>query len=170
MTRIAHSIAVHGAVESDELTRQVQAAMADQGRSAEVLRRVAAEVFNQRRLESVDELFAGDYVLHDPVGGDVHGPDGFRAHVRTFHDAFPDLSVEQVDQLVDGDRVTTRFVIRGTHQGQLLGIAPTGRSVQVHGTIVSGLRDGRIVEEWTVVDMHGLFRQLGADSPALSRV
>lgn len=128
-----------------------------------ILERVAQEVFNRRDLGKVDELFADDYVLHDPTAPDeIRGRDGFRAYVRNFHEAFPDLEVEQLDQLVDGDRVATRFVIRGTHEGELFGVAPTGSTVTVDGTIISRIEGDRIVEEWTVVDVLGLLQQLDA--------
>lgn len=128
-----------------------------------LLKRVAEEVFNQRDLDAVDELFADDYVMHDPnAPEEIHGRDGFKAYVRTFHEAFPDLEVEQLDQLVDGDRVATRFLIRGTHEGELFGIAPTGTSVTVDGTIVSRVEGDRIAEEWTVLDVLSLLQQLDA--------
>lgn len=128
-----------------------------------ILKRVAEEVFNQRDVDAVDELFADDYVLHDPNAPDeIRGRDGFKAYVRTFHNAFPDLEVEQLDQLVDGHRVATRFVIRGTHEGELFGIPPTGTEVTVHGTILSRIEGDRIAEEWTVVDVLSLLQQLGA--------
>lgn len=128
-----------------------------------ILKRVAEDVFNGRDLDAIDELFADDYVMHDPnAPDDIHGREGFRDYVRTFHDAFPDLEVEQLDQLVDGDEVATRFVIRGTHEGPLLGVPATGRQVSVHGTIVSRVQDGRIAEEWTVVDVLGMLQQLDA--------
>lgn len=128
-----------------------------------ILKRVAEEVFNGRDLDAVDELFADDYVMHDPNAPDeIEGRDGFKAYVRTFHAAFPDLEVEQLDQLVDGDEVATRFVIRGTHEGELFGIPATGRTVTVDGTIVSRIEGDRIAEEWTVVDVLGLLQQLDA--------
>lgn len=128
-----------------------------------ILKRVAEDVFNGRDLDAIDELFADDYVMHDPnAPDDIHGRDGFRAYVRTFLDAFPDLEVEQLDQMVDGPQVATRFVIRGTHEGELFGVPPTGRQVTVNGTIVSRIEDDRIAEEWTVVDVLGLLQQLDA--------
>lgn len=128
-----------------------------------LLKRVAEEVFNRRDLDAVDELFTDDYVLHDPASPEeIRGRSGFKAYVRRFHDAFPDLEVEQVDQLVDGDRVATRFVIRGTHEGELAGVAPTGSTVTVDGTIISRIDGDRIAEEWTVVDVLGLLQQLDA--------
>jgi steroid delta-isomerase-like uncharacterized protein len=128
-----------------------------------LLNRVAEEVFNQRDLDAVNKLFSDDYVMHDPnAAQEIRGRDGFKAYVGRFHQAFPDLEVEQVDQLVDGDRVATRFLIRGTHEGELLGIAPTGTKVTVDGTIISRIESDRIAEEWTVVDTLGLLQQLDA--------
>lgn len=101
----------------------------------ELLREVADRVFNGRDLDAIDELFTDDYVLHDPtVGDEIHGPDGFRRYVASFHEAFSDLHVEQLDHVAEGDKIATRFVIRGTHDGPLLGVSPTGRRVETHGT------------------------------------
>src|SRR5919199_2849531 len=95
-----------------------------------VTRRFLEEVFTAGNLKLVDELFAPDYVLHDPsVPQEVRGPEGMRQYVAMYRAAYPDTHFTIEDQIAEGDEVVTRWVGRGTHQGELMGIAPTGRSV-----------------------------------------
>jgi predicted ester cyclase len=91
-----------------------------------LVRRYAEEVYDQRKLEVVDEIFASEFTLHDPdLPGGARGPEGIKRIVETFVDAFPDLQITLDDELSSGDKVVTRWTSRGTHQGELMGIAPT---------------------------------------------
>jgi len=89
------------------------------------------------------------------------GPDGM---LSTFNDvlrpAFPDLRVEVHDQIAEGDKVATRKTIRGTHQGPLLGIAPTGKQVAIEVIDVIRLRDGQYVEHWGINTLSVVLAQL----------
>jgi predicted ester cyclase len=130
-----------------------------------ILRRVTDEVFSQGNLDLVDELFAADYVLHDPgiPGGELRGPEDFKQRwVSMFRTAFPDLQLSVEDQVAEGDKVVTRYVGRGTHRGELMGIAPTGMEVSVGGSIISRVSGDRIEEEWNNFDALGMMQQLGA--------
>jgi steroid delta-isomerase-like uncharacterized protein len=132
-----------------------------------ILRRVADEVFNQGNLDVVDELFAPNYVLHDPSipGGERRGAESFKQQwVSMFRTAFPDLRLNVEDQAAEGDKVVTRYTVRGTHQGELMGIPPTDNEVVVGGMIVSRLSGGRIEEEWNNFDALGMMQQLGVVS------
>jgi steroid delta-isomerase-like uncharacterized protein len=82
--------------------------------------------------------------------------------VETFRSALPDLAVTVDHQFANGDYVATRFTVRGTHDGELLGAPPTGRSVAMTGITVSRCEDGRIAEEWELVDVAGLLQQVAA--------
>ncbi len=133
-----------------------------------ILRRVTDEVFNQGDLDLVDELFAPDYVLHDPglPGGELRGTENFKQQwVTMFRTAFPDLQLSVEDQVAEGDRVVTRYTGRGTHQGELMGIPPTGNEVSVGGIIVSRVSGGRVEEEWNSFDALGMMQQLGVIPP-----
>ena len=81
--------------------------------------------------------------------------DGFRR-------AFPDFRATILDQIAEGDKVVTRKVFHGTHEGELMGIPPTGREVEIQVIDIVRLADGRIVEHRNVVDRLGLLQQLGA--------
>ena len=133
-----------------------------------ILRRVTDEVFTQGNLDVVDELFSPDYVLYDPgvPGGELRSTESFKQQwVSMFRTAFPDLQPSVEDQVAEGDKVVTRYTGRGTHQGELMGIPPTGNEVVVSGTIMSPVSDGRIEEEWNNFDALGMMQQLGVIPP-----
>ena len=126
-------------------------------------RRFFDEVFSEGRLELVDELFATEYVGH-PSGNEEpnRGPEGVREYVAGLRGAASDLKITIEDQVAEGDKVATRWTARGTHDGVLMGIAPTGRTLSVTGITIQHIRDGKVVEGWTNWDGMGLLQQLGA--------
>src|SRR2546430_876197 len=93
---------------------------------------------------------------------------GEKQIVAGYRAAFPDLVVRIVDQIEEGDRVVTRWTARGTHTGDLWGIAATGREVTVTGTTTDRIRDGLIAESWSNWDTIGLMQQLGV-IPAMAQ-
>ena len=130
-----------------------------------ILRRVNEEVFTQGNLALVDELLSPNYLLHDPgiPGGELRGTESFKQQwVSMFRTAFPDLQLSVEDQVAEGDRVATRYTARGTHRGELMGIAPTGKQVTITGITVDRISGGKIEEEWNNFDQLGVLRQLGA--------
>jgi steroid delta-isomerase-like uncharacterized protein len=130
-----------------------------------LVRRYVEEVYDQRKLEVIDEIFSGDFTLHDPdLPGGAQGPEGITRVVETFVDAFPDLQVTLDDELSSGDKVVTRWTSRGTHQGELMGIAPTGRPIEVTAVGIWRVADGKIAEAWLVFDALGMMQQLGVAS------
>jgi steroid delta-isomerase-like uncharacterized protein len=125
-------------------------------------RRVIEQMFNEGNLDVADELLALDYVDHDPtLPEDVHGPEGFKEYVGMYRSAFPDLHVQIEDQIAEGDRVATRWTGTGTHDGELAGIAPTGKRVTVPGMEMVRIANGKLVEGWEGYDSGTLMRQLG---------
>jgi steroid delta-isomerase-like uncharacterized protein len=131
-----------------------------------IVRTYYAELWSGGRYELVRELFDADYVNVDPAtpipDHTVRGPDAMAAFVRSFRDAFPDLMMQVVDQLADGDRVVTRWVASGTHDGSLMGIPPTHRKGHgVEGITISRFRGDRIIEDRAIWDTLGLLRQIG---------
>lgn len=89
------------------------------------------------------------------------GVEEVKAIFDMFHTAFADFTAEIVDQLAEGDKVMTYKVFAGTHTGDLMGIAPTGRAVRFDVMDIVRIADGRIVEHWGLVDQLALLRQLG---------
>jgi steroid delta-isomerase-like uncharacterized protein len=119
-------------------------------------------------LDVVDELTASDYIGHDPANPEpLRGPEGVKEFISTYLAAFPDARITVEQQLAEGDLVATRWSARGTHEGELMGISPTGKQVTVSGLAISRLEDGKIVEEFQNWDTLGMMQQLGA-VPALA--
>ena len=128
----------------------------------EIVRRVAEEPW-RGNLDVIDEHVAADYIGHDPSRPEPQrGPAGFKEFVQSSRDAFPNAQVTVDEQLAEGDLVATRWTGRGIHEGELMGIQPTGREVTVTGITISRLRDGKIVEDWLNWDTLGMLVQLGA--------
>lgn len=132
---------------------------------AAVVRQFVDEILNRGDFDSADRFVWDDVVQHVPFPGQGPGLNGFRAMLREARVAFPDLYWSVEEQLTEGDRVLTRFVWTGTHQGPFLGIEPTGRQVTVWGMALDQVVDGRIKETRFLMDAMGLMAQLGA-SPA----
>src|SRR5215213_8585649 len=90
-----------------------------------LVRRSFEEVFNQGNLDAVEELFAPDYVLHDPTSPEeIRGTESMRGYVSMYRTAFPDLQQTIEDQIAEGEKVATRLTGRGTHQGNSLASRP----------------------------------------------
>jgi steroid delta-isomerase-like uncharacterized protein len=127
-----------------------------------ISRRVGEEIFNGGDLDLADELYAPDYVLHDPsLPEDLHGPEGLKRYVAMTRAAFPDARVTVEDQVAEGDKVVDRWTARGTHTGEFMGIPPTGRRIEVSGVTISRFAGGKIAEDWYQGDDLGMMRQLG---------
>jgi steroid delta-isomerase-like uncharacterized protein len=129
-----------------------------------LVRRWFEEVWNQGREETIDELFAANgvgYGLGD-TEAPVHGPAEFKPFVRNLRGALPDLHMTIEDILAEGDKVTVRITVEGTHKGGQLGVAPSGRRVKIAGVVIIRIANGKIVEGWNSWDQLGLLRQIGA--------
>lgn len=131
--------------------------------SIEVVRRFFEDAFSEGDMDLIDELVAEDAVGHDPTQPEpVQGAEGTKQLVSMYRSAFPDLSFEVHETLSDGNRVAVRWTSRGTHEGELMGIEPTGQEVSVEGIELDRVEDGRIVESRVAWDALGLLRQIGA--------
>ena len=111
----------------------------------------------------IDEFVAPGYIGYDPAEPEpIRGPAGVRANVEKYLAGFPGGAITVDDQIAEGDKVATRWTGRGTHTGEIAGIAPTGRDVTVSGLTLSRLENGMVVEEWTTWDTLGMLIQVGA--------
>ena len=128
-----------------------------------ILRRVLEEGFSKHNVAVFGELYA-DCVYHAPAVGDLRG-EAYRQFMAATLAAFPDGRWTIEDQVAEGDKVVTRWSLVGTHQGALMGLAPTGKHIAAGGIIISRIVDGKIVEEWEEWDTLGMVQQLGAVSP-----
>ncbi len=128
-----------------------------------VVRRFIEEVWNSGNLDAIDELIAENHVDHDPAqAGGPGGRQGVRAFIEMYRSAYPDTHLELGELIAEGDLVAGTWTATGTHQGELMGIAPTGRSVSVTGIGIDRVSGGQIVESWANYDALGMLAQLGA--------
>ncbi|MEZ0065029.1 steroid delta-isomerase-like uncharacterized protein [Streptacidiphilus sp. MAP12-20] len=118
-------------------------------------------LFTKGDLGAVDDFLAEDFVNHDPPFGGSADREGMRRAGALFRAACPDWHSEPDLLVGEGDLVVEHFTGTGTHRGDLLGVAPTGRALTLPGINIFRLRDGLIVERWGRVDELGLLRQLG---------
>jgi steroid delta-isomerase-like uncharacterized protein len=126
-----------------------------------VVRSFFETVFNDGDLDAVERFIAPDHVNHDPTAPEVPpGPAGVRMLARHYREAFPDIRFELEEVFSDGDRVAHRWTFTGTHEGELMEIAPTGRQVRVAGIEVNRVDRGKIADSWAISDAQGLRQQL----------
>ena len=111
-----------------------------------------------------DDLVASDFVNHNPppLPGVGQDRDGMLTAMRYMRGAFPDARAETVNVIAEDDKVVIHVVVNGRHQGDFMGVAPTGRDVSYEVVHIFRLSEGRIVERWGVVDAMGVLTQLGA--------
>lgn len=121
-----------------------------------ITRRVYEEGLNQGRFEVP---YTSDFVGHGGATTFTHAQG--MAEARGWREAFPDLNITVDRQVAEQEMVAVRWTARGTNTGAGNGIPATGRSVQIHGTTLFRLDDGKIAEEWTCANSLGLMRQLG---------
>ena len=109
----------------------------------------------------LDEVYASDLVWHEP-DQDVRGSEEAKRFVDTYKTAFPDLHATVEDVIAEGDRVVTRWTMRGTHRGEIEEFGPpTGRQIELKGITIHRIEDGKIVEEWERYDNLSAMQQLG---------
>jgi predicted ester cyclase len=109
-----------------------------------------AQAISEGNLDALDELMAPDLARE------------FKEAIAELRQAFPDYSGTNVDQIAEGDKVANRFVFLGTHLGEFMGVAPTGKRVTFTGNSIDRVVEGKIVESWVEADILGVLRQLGA--------
>lgn len=115
-----------------------------------VVRRMVDEVLNGGRLDAIDELYAPALAS------------AARRWIASFRASFPDVHMDVVDLIAEGDKVVGRFTCSGTHLGEWLGDAPTGRRFEkVDEVYIFRLREGRIVHAWGIEDTLARLEQLG---------
>lgn len=127
------------------------------------VRRLIEEVWNKGYMPVADELFAQNYVHHDSSTPDVgRGPEGERKRATLYRNAFPDFRLTIEDLVAEGETVVARWSGRGTHKGELNGIAPTGKQINITGVSIARFANNKIAEGWVNWDALGLMQQLGA--------
>lgn len=110
---------------------------------------------------TIDEVVDPNMVFHAPVPTGATGAQAIKQVWAMLLRAFPDIHVAVEDVIADGDKVVFRQTVTGTHQGEYMGLAPTGKSVSYHEIFIVRFSNGRIAEVWGVVDVFSQMQQLG---------
>jgi steroid delta-isomerase-like uncharacterized protein len=127
-----------------------------------IVRRLFAELWNNGNLSVAGELFAPNYQHHDASTPDFgRGPDSEKKRASLYRNAFPDVHFTIEDVIAEGETVMTRWSCRGTHKGDLNGIAATNKQFTITGITVARVSNGKIAEGFVNWDALGLMQQLG---------
>lgn len=126
-----------------------------------LVRCIFEQAFNQGDLDVVDDLVAAEAAAHLTSWGVPASRMGLKQMIANLRSAFPDLRCTVEDEIGEGDKLAAHWTMRGTHKGSFFGNLPTGRPVVVPGIIFARIENGRIVENWMLIDQIGLLQQLG---------
>ena len=133
-------------------------------KNKDVLNRIEV-LWNTGDLEKIGDMFATDFVNHDPNAPDVNDLEGYKGFIVMTRTSFPDFHVTSEDIIAEEDKVVSRWTASGTHKGELFGIPPTGTKATWKGISIYRFADGKIVEAWWSKDMFSLMQQLGVIPP-----
>ena len=118
-------------------------------------------VWNQKNEAAIDEMFAEDGIGYG-LGPEIHGPKEFKPFFKNFISANPDIHVEVLETITEGDKVAVRCHVTGTHQGHGLDLAPTGEKVDFTGMVIVHLKEGKIHRSWNEFNFMQMYTQLKA--------
>jgi steroid delta-isomerase-like uncharacterized protein len=138
--------------------------------SKAIVRRFYEELWNERQIEIADEIFAPDCVTHQLQSGseDVGVPrnaEAIKHHVAGWLAGFEDLRFEVEEMFSEADKVFSRCVAHGNHTGTWFGIRPTGKRISIRMVVIHRIQNGKIAEDWVLVESLGFFQQLGLLPP-----
>jgi steroid delta-isomerase-like uncharacterized protein len=128
----------------------------------DLIRTFYEEVLNKGDLDRIPDLCTEDVVDHESPPEFPDGIEGVRAFVRMFREAFPDLQVTVEDELAEGDRAAARSRWTGTHEGEFMGVPPSGKRFEIEAIDMIRIVDGKCAEHWGVTDNMALMQQIGA--------
>ncbi len=123
------------------------------------------EAMDEGNLDAMKELMAPDFIDHSVLPGEGSDREGYLQGVATEDATFTITNFTIEDMIAEGDKVAVRGAISGTHQGDLMGIPPTGKQVRVALIDVNRIESGKLVERWGISDMLGMMQQLGVVPP-----
>jgi steroid delta-isomerase-like uncharacterized protein len=129
------------------------------------VRRLFDEAWSKGNMAVIDEVVAPNVVSHDPANPNLNDREALKQMIAMYRGAFNDLRMTIDEQIVEGDKVVTRWTARGTHSGPLMGVAPTHKKCTVTGMQIDHCSGGKITETWTNWDTAGLMQQLGVVPP-----
>jgi predicted ester cyclase len=111
--------------------------------------------------KTIDELVAPDAVIRTPLPIDATGSEALKQVWAMLLRIYPDIHLTVEDVIAEGDKVVGRTTVTGTHQGEFMGVAPTGKSVTYNEIFIFRFANGRVVETWGVVDVYAQMKQIG---------
>lgn len=126
-------------------------------------RRVLDDVWSRGRYEVADDLLSDDFVGHPQgLGETLDGPAEAKEFIGRLREGFPDITFAIEEMVAEGDVVATRWIARGTHEGEYMGYEPTERDATIYGMSFFRFDGGTIAEGWTQLDTLGLMKAIGA--------
>jgi predicted ester cyclase len=131
--------------------------------------RLVEDGFNGGRSELLDEFIDENVVEHSTNPAMGQGLQAMKDRMMMARQAFPDAHVEIEDLASTGDRVWWRWRFTGTHRGDYMGVAPTGKPIETTGVNIERISEGKIVEHWSFGDRLAVWDQLGIGVPAAAR-
>jgi len=130
-----------------------------------IVRQFLEETINQGQIDTAAQYFWEDMTEQVPFPGQGPGVEGLKDVLRGLRAAFPDMHWGVEEQIVQAEKVVTRFEWTGTHRGDFLGVPATGRPVRVWGMVIDRFEKGRIKDTRILMDTLGLMMQLGVIAP-----
>ena len=129
-----------------------------------LIKRFYEDVIGNGNLALIDELTTDDIVDHEEgLPGQPPGREGVKFFVNAMREAFPDVRLKSIEPMMtDGNLEAARTIVAGTHEGELMGVAATGKSVEFESIDIIRVEDGKVAEHWGVTDTMSLMQQLGA--------
>ena len=119
-------------------------------------------IANEKDPDAYVEALHEDFVNHSAPPGMADDREGYRQIYGMYVKAFPDFEITVEDVVAEGNKVMTRWTARGTHQGDLMGTPPSGKTVEMEGITFNRVIDGKVIEQRENADMMGLLQQIGA--------
>jgi predicted ester cyclase len=132
--------------------------------------RIFDHAFNRGNFSALEESLALSSIIHVSAWGIPNNRLGLKQLIASLRLAFPDLRCTVEDKIEQGDKFAALWTMRGTHTGLFFGNQPTGRPVEVQGSILAYTEAGRIVEEWILIDQMAILQQLGLVPPQRGKI
>jgi steroid delta-isomerase-like uncharacterized protein len=133
--------------------------MSEQNKAA--VRRLIQKGLNEQKLDEFDRYYSAEVVNHVLPPNMPQGLEGSKMFASMFIAAFPNIEVTVEDLMAEDNKTVLRWTARGTHQGDLMGIPPTGKEICITGMAIDRFEDGKSVEHWEILDQLTMMQQLG---------
>lgn len=119
------------------------------------------EVWNKGNIDMLEELITPDYINHAPsIPNPKPGPEGLRPIIIEMRNGITNLNYDIIDTVITEDKIVARVRVTGIHTGELWGMKPTGKKIDVDQINIEFVRDGKISEHWRITEEYKLLKQL----------